>query len=119
MAVSLRREDDNVYRMEISGVLEERDLATAQRSLAAELKGGGRIRLLVVLAGFEGWERGATWGDLTFYVGHGDDIERIAIIGDDRWRDEALMFAAADLRKAPVAYFGALDAAQARAWLSP
>jgi hypothetical protein len=119
MAVSLRHEQDNVYRIEISGMLQERDFVAAQRSLAAELEGGGRgrVRLLVVLAQFEGWES-AAWSDLAFYVGHGDDIERIAIVGDDRWRDEALMFAATDLRKAPVAYFGAIDATQARAWLS-
>jgi len=118
VAVSLRHEHDNFYRVDIGGVLQERDFLAFQRSLAAELEGAGRIRLLVVLTGFEGWAPGATWRDLAFYVRHGDDIERIAIVGDDRWRDEALMFAAADLRKAPVTYFGAIDAAQAGAWLS-
>ena len=45
-------------------------------------------------------------------------IERIAIVGPDRWRAETMMFAAADLRRAPVEFFkeDALDAA--RAWLS-
>lgn len=118
MSVSLRHEHDNVYRMDISGVLQERDFTGMQRELSADLDGVRKIRLLVVLTAFQGWETGATWRDLAFYVRHGNEIERIAIVGEDRWRAEALMFAAADLRDAPVAYFDAVQAAQARAWLS-
>ena len=55
---------------------------------------------------------------MTFYVKHGDSIERIAIVGDERWRGEALMFAAADLRRAPVEFFAESALAEARAWLS-
>lgn len=118
MSVTLQHEHDNVYRIDISGVLQEDEFLAMQRSIAAELDGANRIRLLVMLTEFQGWERTATWRDLAFYVRHGNDIERIAIVGDDRWRAEALMFAAADLRDAPVAYFDAVQAAQARAWLS-
>jgi hypothetical protein len=118
VAVSLRHDHDNVFRMDISGVLQERDFAAAQRSLVAELEGARRIRLLVTLTGFDGWEPHAPWRNLAFYIQHGGRIERIAIVGDDRWRTEALMFAAADLRDAPVEYFDPPHAAQARAWLS-
>ena len=59
-----------------------------------------------------------TGSDLTFYVKHGGAIERIAIVGDERWRSESLMFAGADLRKAPVEFFSPEKAADARAWLS-
>jgi hypothetical protein len=47
---------------------------------------------------------------------NGSDIEKIAIAGDDRWRDEALMFAGAGVRTGPVRYFG--DSKSARAWLA-
>jgi hypothetical protein len=36
------------------------------------------------------------WSDLSFYAKLGDRIERIAIVGAERWRSEAMMFAAAD-----------------------
>ena len=49
---------------------------------------------------------------------HGDAIERIAIVGDPRWRDLTMMFASAELRRAPVEFFAAQDMARARAWLS-
>jgi hypothetical protein len=118
VAVSLRHEHDNVFRMDISGLLMEREFAAVQQSLVPELQGARRIRLLVTLTGFEGWDPHAHWRDLAFYIQHGGAIERIAIVGDDRWRAQALMFAAADLRDAPVEYFGSPHAAQARAWLS-
>src|SRR3954462_305642 len=118
MSASLQHERDNVYRIDLTGVLQEHEFLAMQRLLAAELDGANRIRLLVMLTEFEGWERTATWRDLTFYVRHGNDIKRIAIVGDDRWRAEALMFAAADLRDAPVADFAAVRAAKARGGLS-
>ena len=47
-------------------------------------------------------------------------IDRIAIVGDERWRSEALMFAGADLRRAPVEYFAGSSSEDgaARAWLT-
>ena len=60
----------------------------------------------------------ARWNDLSFYVKHGDTIERIAIVGPERWRSETLMFAGADLRRAPVGFFAEGAVAEARAWLS-
>ena len=52
------------------------------------------------------------------YVRHGDDIERIAIVGDETWRSEALMFVGADLRKADVRYFVTRDESAAVEWLA-
>ena len=47
-----------------------------------------------------------------------DAIQRIAIVGNERWRAEMLMFAAADLRRAPVEFFPEGELTKARAWLS-
>ena len=71
-----------------------------------------------MLDGFEGWDPRDDWRDLTFYVKHGAAIERIAIVGEERWRSEALMFAGADLRPAPVEFFAGDGLEPARAWLS-
>ena len=48
---------------------------------------------------------------------YGDAIERIAIVGDRRWQDLTMMFASADLRRAPVEFFPEHEVARARAWL--
>jgi hypothetical protein len=118
MPITLQPERDNVYRVEIRGTLRKSDLDHCQSLLAGEITRVGPVKLLVVLEGFEGWEPHPDWNDLTFYVKHGDSIERIAIVGRERWRDEALMFAAADLRRAAVEFFPEEGAASARAWLS-
>jgi hypothetical protein len=114
----MKHERDNIYRVDIRGTLLKADFDQCQKELADAIGRVGPVRLLFVLGGFEGWERGAAWNDLTFFVKHGDRIERIAIVGEDRWRSEALMFAGADLRKGPVEFFSPQAAADARAWLS-
>ena len=118
MPISMQHERDNIYRFDVSGVLKKSDLEASERLLAAEMGRVGSTRLLFVLKEFEGWETNPKWGDLTFYVKHGDSIERIAIVGDERWRGGALMFASADLRRAPVEFFAESALPEARAWLS-
>lgn len=114
--MTLHREEGNVYRVEIQGTLREVELRRCQQGLAAELARVGPLRLLLHLDRFQGWDPRDSWSDLSFYVLHEPSIERIAIVGDECWRSEALMFAGADLRRAPVEYFAG-DLGTARAWL--
>ena len=118
MPISMKHERGNIYRVMVSGVLKKSDLDRSQESIVAETARVGPVRLLFILQEFGGWEANPNWGDLTFYMQHGDSIERIAIVGDERWRGDALMFASADLRRAPVEFFSESALAEARAWLS-
>jgi hypothetical protein len=116
--MTVHHEQTNVYRVEIQGTLHLRDFRRCQDVLINEMRQVGAIRLLFLLRDFEGWEPHDDWRDLTFYVKQGGMIERIAIVGDERWRSQSLMFASADLRKAPVEFFSEDRVAQAREWLS-
>jgi hypothetical protein len=118
MSISMQHERDNVYRVELGGTLRKADLDRCQTQLLGEIGRVGCVRLLFVLRGFEGWSSDEGWNDLSFYIAHGDQIERIAIVGPERWRDESLMFAAADLRRAPVEFFHEDALASARTWLT-
>ena len=118
MPVTMRHDHDNIYRLEVRQLLQQTDLARAEGELAAEITRIGPVKLLVVLNGFEGWERQGNWDHAAFYVEHGDDIARIAIVGPERWREEMLMFSAAGLRKGPVEYFPEHATAEALVWLS-
>ena len=118
MPITLQHERDNIYRVELGGTLRKKDLDRCQEELVGEIARIGPIRLLFVLDEFEGWERDGNWNDLSFYIRYGDGIERIAIVGPERWRDETMMFAAADLRRAPVEFFNEDALAGARTWLS-
>ena len=118
MPMTMHHENANVFRLQISGTLRRADLDRCQDALVAEMDRLGPVRLLFDLQGFTGWEPKDDWSDLSFYVNHGARIERIALVGDERWRDETLMFAVADLRKAPVEFFPSHAAEDARAWLA-
>ncbi len=56
-------------------------------------------------------------GDVGFFFKHDRDVEKIAVVGDPRWRDEALLFLFADSRHAEVRFFPETDLELARAWL--
>jgi hypothetical protein len=118
MPIDLQNEGGNILRIELRGTLRQEEFAHCQQQVLHEVSRVGPVRLLFTLEGFEGWDSQDNWHDLGFFVRHGDAIERIAIVGDERWRDLALMFAAADLRNAPVEYFGAQDLASAHTWLT-
>ena len=118
MPIAMHHESDALFRIEMRGVLRKTDLERTQNDLLAHMARVGPVKLLFVLDGFEGWHPGDHWSDLSFYITHGDSIQRIAIVGDERWKSEVLMFAGADLRKAPVEFFPAPAVADARAWLA-
>jgi stage II sporulation SpoAA-like protein len=117
MSMSVQHEQNNVYRLDVRGTLQKHDFQRCQETLIGEMSRVGTIRLLFVLEGFEGWDQKDDWRDMTFYTKYGSSIDRIAIVGDERWRSETLMFAGADLRRAPVQFFAAGSLDQARAWV--
>jgi hypothetical protein len=117
MPIAMHHEGGNLYRLEIRGTLRKADLERCQEALVAQMGRAGPVKLLFVLEGFDGWDPQDNWSDLSFYVKHGEAIERIAIVGHEQWRSQTLMFAGADLRTAPVEFFPEHAAADARAWL--
>jgi hypothetical protein len=118
MPIAMEHEGGNLFRVEIRGTLRKADLDRCQAELAAHMARLGPVKVLFTLVGFGGWEAADNWRDLSFYMRHGDTIERIAVVGDERWRDEVLMFVGADLRKTPVQFFAENAMSEARAWLS-
>jgi hypothetical protein len=118
MSIELHHERDNVFRLDVTGVLRQRELERSQEQVRSEMQSMGPVRLLFVLHDFAGWDSQDDWRDLSFYVRHGNAIERIAIVGPEQWRDLTLMFAAADLREAPVEFFSPGALADARTWLT-
>jgi hypothetical protein len=119
MSMVIVPEHGNLFRLNVRGILKKSEFDRCQERLAAEIIRHGSVRLLFVLEAFDGWEPNATWNDLTFYAKYGDCIDRIAIVGPQQWRSEALLFASAELRRASVEFFAAAPDAVSRAlaWL--
>jgi hypothetical protein len=118
MGVTIRREESGLMVLRISGLLRKSEMDAA---LAAEARKWGpatRIKVLVLAEDFEGFERGADWGDISFLIKHDHQIDKIAIVADPKWETETLTFAGAGFRQGQVKFFSLKLVAQARAWLS-
>ena len=67
MPVQIQYQPDDICVLRISGILKRSEFAAEQNALARRINMGSKPRLLVILENFEGWERGADWGnDLDF-----------------------------------------------------
>jgi hypothetical protein len=107
-----------VVTVRITGKLTQPELTDLQLAAGDIIKEQGKVRLLVIAEKFEGWQRGGAWGDLSFQVEHDAHIERMAIVGEKKWEELALIFTGKGLRKFPIEYFQPAEIAQARAWLA-
>ena len=107
-----------LLQIRIRGMLKKADydriIQIAKEAIARE----GKIRALAILEGFEGWERHEEWGDVSFMIGQGQHIEKMAIVGDEKWRDDALAFTAKGFRPTAIEFFGTSRLNEARTWLS-
>ena len=118
MPIQVAYEPKDLCVLHISGTLRQSEFAAAQKNVADKIDLGSKPRVLALLENFEGWERGADWNDLDFLVGHGGEIARIAVVADSRWEPQALAFAGAGPRKAPVKFFRSDEMDQARRWIA-
>jgi hypothetical protein len=118
MAAEIVNVSGGMLTLKVSGRLSQAELAAAQQAAGEIIGTEGRWRMLVLIENFAGWERGGEWGDLSFQAAHDTSIERMAIVGDRKWEDLALIFTAKGLRPFPIEYFEPAQLAAARAWLA-
>lgn len=76
----------------------------------------GKIRILIEMADFHGWEMGALWEDIKFDIKHFNDIERLAIVGETRW-EQAMATFCKPFTSAAIQYFTADQRDQALTWI--
>lgn len=119
VAATLKKETGNLYVLRLGGVLNKATVDRIQAIGAQEIaRGAKELKVLIILGGFEGWQRGADWGDLDFFARYGNDIARIAAVGEARWRDQTMLFLLDGRRQAEVRYFTPEQESQARTWLT-
>lgn len=102
----------------VSGKMAYSELVALQRSAAEIIRRRGKVRILVIAENFLGWEKDGKWDEDSFQVENDPYIERMAIVGEKKWEELALLFVARGLRSFPIEYFQPVDLARARAWLA-
>ena len=59
----------------------------------------GKLLMLVEFNDFHGWTGSALWEDIKFDAKHFNDIERLAIIGENKWQKGMAAFASRSPRR--------------------
>ena len=118
MAFTILDGSGPVISAKISGELGRSEVSQMQAAALDAIRRCGTINALFILENFRGWKREPDWGDVTFMTEHDKEITKIAVVGEDEWRDLIYAFLAKGFRQAAVEYFLPGDLAKARAWLS-
>jgi hypothetical protein len=117
MSAEVLDNTEGVLTIRISGKLRHSELATAQKNAAEILKKSGGSCVLVLAEKFDGWDKGGDWGDLSGQEQLDTQIDRMAIVGEKRWEDVALLFTGKGVRHIEIEYFSPTDLPRARSWL--
>ena len=106
-----------IVSVKISGELGRSEVSEMQAAALNAIRRCGKISALFILENFYGWKQEGGWGDVTFMTEHDKDITRIAVVGDEEWRDMIFAFLAKGFREGEVEYFLPGDLAKARVWV--
>jgi SpoIIAA-like len=116
MSAEILSADGELLTARITGVLAQPELAALQQSAAGIIRQHGHVRMLIIAEDFLGWQKGGDWDDVSF-MENDPYIRKMAIVGDKKWEELALLFAAQTMRKFPIEYFQPADLTKARGWL--
>jgi SpoIIAA-like len=117
MAFTIIDASGPIISAKISGELDKSEVSEIQAAALEAIRRCGKISALFVLDNFRGWKRGDDWGDISFMTEHDQEIAKIAVVGEEQWRDLVCAFLAKGFRQAAVEYFPPADLPKAREWL--
>ena len=117
MAFKIIRIDGAVLYVKVSGVMKLVDQQSLQAAGMELIAQGRKVRLFVTLEDFKGWEKGVDWGDIGFLMAHGDDVAKMAIVGDERWKDQIYAFVGKGLRTTEIEFFSPSSVKEADSWI--
>ena len=105
-----------VVELDLHGKLSRKDYEELGPTLDRHIREHGKIRILVTMHDFEGWDAQGLWEDIKWDAKHFNDVERIAIIGASTWHKWMAGFCNA-FTTAKVRYFGFKEIDKAYVWL--
>lgn len=117
MSAQLIEVTGRVLTIKVSGRLTQPELTASQRAAGEVLDRLGKGRLLVLVEDFQGMAGEGDWGDVSFQAQHDSQIERIAIVCEKRWEQEAMLFTGKDIRRIAIKHFEPAQLDHARTWV--
>lgn len=107
----------NLLNVVITGQLSSADYEAFTPMIERLINKYGKVRMLVEMRDFHGWDAGALWEDIKFDVKHYSDIEKLALVGESKWEKGMSAFCR-PFTSAAIRYFNISNIAEAREWIS-
>jgi SpoIIAA-like len=118
MPAQLKEKDGGrILEVQVSGKLVHTDYQRFVPEFDRLVEKHGKISLLFEMVDFHGWEAQAAWDDLRLGIKHFSDIERIAMVGEQKWQEWMAIFCR-PFTTAKIRYFESDAIAEARNWLN-
>ena len=117
MAIEWSINQGNLIELVVSGKLVYEEYLDVQGKIGATARDAGKCPVLILLRDFAGWDDNKGWGDPTATDRTDPFIKKMAIVGDEKWRDLAEVFTLKGLRPVPIEYFATENEQLARDWL--
>lgn len=117
MSATFTKESESLFVIRVEGVLTFDDLKKAEETGRAEIDRNQKVKLLILAELFSGWGKEGDWGDMTFMHEYDPYIEKIAVVAEEKMRDQILMFIGEGRRQASVEFFFPSEEEDARDWL--
>lgn len=117
MAISINELSDGVVEVKLSGKLHKEDYDTFVPGIEEIIERAGKVRFLMIMEDFHGWDLGAVWEDTKFDIKHHADIARLAMVGDKKW-EEWMATICRPFTGAKIKYFDLAELDAAREWIS-
>ncbi len=117
MAIAVEsRQDGRVLVVRIAGKVQAADYTHFVPAIEEAVRKHGKVDILVEMLDFHGWTAGAFWQDAKFDAKHFNDINRLAIVGDQKWEQWMATFCR-PFTTATIKYFPVEELPEAKAWL--
>jgi hypothetical protein len=107
----------NVLEVDLHGKLSYADYERFVPETERLILKHGKIRVLVTMHHFDGWDANAVWEDIKWNARHFSQIERLAVVGKKTWHRLMTGFAR-PFTPTQVRYFAPEQLSEARAWIA-
>jgi hypothetical protein len=117
MPISWTTENSEYDTVRVSGLLTWKEFEQLHESIDDPPDPGQKINTLVLLDQFEGWDQAESWGELRYVARNEAILKKVAIVGDEKWRDQWELFMFKGLSPVEIEYYAPKELNLARVWL--
>lgn len=118
MPFELVKKLDQEIWMKISGQFSVEDYEQTLALVLVGIEWYEDTRLLIILDQFKGWSKEDGWNDILFLHEQANKVQKMAIVGDEKWKTDVFMFVGRPFRTTEIEFFPEDSLEQAKQWLA-